>query len=125
MKFNERFKEWVKNNNIKQIDIANKLDVNKSYISNVISGRVPPSEKLIEELVNMSGKSSTWWLFGVDKYDNLHSLNEMINILIDNQDIKENGFISDDVWNILKSILVKEINVKLDNKYPDRKKRQE
>ena len=122
MDFNVRFKKWLTENDIKQIDIANRIDVGRSYISNVIAGRVPPSEKLIEEIVKMSGKNSHYWLFGIDEYDNLHSLNKVLNLLIDNGDIKEDGKISEEDWNVIKTFLMKEINIKLDAKYPNRKK---
>ena len=72
MNFNERLKMWLANSDVKQIDIANKLGVNKSFVSNIVSGRNKPSDKFLDVLEEMSGKSTHWWLFGTDAYDNLH-----------------------------------------------------
>lgn len=47
MDFNIWFKQWLHDNDIKQIDIAKKLNVDRNYISNIVNGRTPPSEKLL------------------------------------------------------------------------------
>ena len=49
----------------------------------------------------------------------------MINLFISNGTIKEDGNIDEDTMNILTTMLKKEINVKLDTKYPNRKKAQD
>lgn len=116
MEFSKRFKEWIKENKIKQIDLANKLGVNKSYISNVAAGRVAPNKQLVDLLVDMSGKSCNWWLHGVDEYDNLHSLNMVVNALIESGQIRSDGSYDDDIKEMLVMLLNKEIQVKLDKK---------
>lgn len=75
MEFKDRLKNWLKDNNIKQIDIANKANVNKSYISNVIAGRVTPSENLVNFLSEISGHSIHWKLF------NFFIIYKIINII--------------------------------------------
>lgn len=121
MNFNERFKKWILENNIKQIDIANKLGVNKSYISNVISGRVPPSEKIINELVEMSGKNEHWWLFGKEEYDNLDSLNSLLDNLIERELIDKDGNMNETIYNSIQAVLKAEIEHKLEIKYKKNK----
>lgn len=113
MEFKDRLKEWISENNIKQIDIAEKANVNKSFISNLVSGRVNPSEHIINTLAEMSGHSVHWWLFGKEDYDNLNSLNEMINLFIKLGKIDSNGNYSEDVKNALLGIMNDEIKDKL------------
>jgi transcriptional regulator with XRE-family HTH domain len=115
MEFKDRLKNWLKDNNIKQIDIANKANVNKSYISNVIAGRVPPSENLVNFLSEISGHSIHWWLFGKEEYDNLNSLNETINLLIKLGKIDSNGNYSEDIKEMLINLMNDEIKDKLED----------
>ena len=116
MNFNERLKMWLANSDVKQIDIANKLGVNKSFVSNIVSGRNKPSDKFLDVLEEMSGKSTHWWLFGTDEYDNLHSLNELINVLIDNGLIDDKGNMSDSTRETIIEMLDSEIKEKLEAK---------
>lgn len=113
MEFRDRLNEWMRDNKIRQIDIANKANVNKSYISNIVNGKQPPSENFIEVLAEMSNHSVHWWLFGKEEYDNLDSLNMLINTFIKSGDIKEDGTYDEDIENILKTMLDKEIRDKI------------
>jgi len=113
MDFKDRLNEWMHESNIKQIDIANKAKVSKSYISTLATGKKQPSENIIEILAEMSEHSVHWWLFGKEAYDNLDSLNMLINTFIKSGDIKEDGTYDKDIENILKTMLDKEIRVKL------------
>lgn len=114
MEFNERLRTWIAQNDIKQVDLAKKMGVNKSFISNIVSGRNKPSDKFLDMLEEISGKSSHWWLFGTDEYDNLYSLNELINVLIDNSLIDEQGNMSDSTRKTIIEMLDSEIQDKLD-----------
>ena len=116
MDFKDRLNEWMHENKIKQIDIANKANVSKSYISTVATGRKQPSENLIEILAEMSEHSVHWWMFGKEEYDNLDSLNVLINTFIKSGDIKEDGTYDKDTKDMLIIMLNKEIRVKLKNK---------
>ncbi|NFK66103.1 helix-turn-helix transcriptional regulator [Clostridium botulinum] len=113
MDFNERLKIWMKENGIKQIDIASKADVTKGYVSNVVTGKIPPSNTLIQTLAKMSNKSVHWWLFGEDEYKGLASLNALIDTFIKSKEIKEDGTYDKDIEMILKTMLDKEIRDKL------------
>jgi len=116
MEFSERLSNWMRENKIKQKDIADKAKVNKSYISNIVNGKQPPSDNVIEVLTEMSSHSCHWWLFGKEEYDNLDSLNMLVNTFILNGQIKEDGSYDEDIQLILKTMLDKEIKVKLQNK---------
>jgi len=116
MNFTDRLIKWMKDNNIKQKDIADKANVDKSYISNIVNGKQSPSDNIIESLTEMSGYSSHWWLFGKEEYDNLDSLNMIINTFITNGEIKQDGTYDKDIEKMLKIMLDKEIKSKLKNK---------
>ena len=125
MKFNERLIEFMNENRYEQKDIVSKCKVNKSTLSQIINDKRSPNIEFLTELSNLSKKSINWWLFGVDEYNNLFSLNELIDFFIDKKYIDIDGNMDKTTYDMLNSMLIKEINVKLDNKYPERKKRQE
>jgi transcriptional regulator with XRE-family HTH domain len=113
MEFSDRLSNWMRENKIRQIDIANKAKVNKSYISNIVNGKQSPSDNIIDVLVEMSNHSSHWWLFGKEEYDNLDSLNMLINTFIKSGEIKEDGSYDKDIEKILHTMLDKEIRDKI------------
>lgn len=113
MEFTDRINNWMRENKIKQKDIASKAKVDKSYISNIVNGKQSPSENIIEVLAEMSQHSVHWWLFGKEEYDNLDSLNMLINTFISSGDIKADGTYDKSIEDILKTMLDKEIRTKL------------
>ena len=125
MQFNERVKQYMAEHGIKQTEIIKRTGMSKGNVSNIIAGRIKPNEEFINALCEISNKSAHWWLFGVDEYDNLYSLNELIDFFIEKNDIKENGDMDNETWDILCTMLKKEINNKLDKKYLNRKKAQD
>lgn len=116
MDFIERLKNFMNETSLKQIDIANKTGMSRGSISNILSGKRNPNEKLLVELSKISGKSINWWLFGEEEYKGLASLNMLIDTFIESGEIKEDGTYDDDIGNILKTMLDKEIKVKLQKK---------
>ena len=114
MEFEERLKKWINDNNIKQIDIANKAGVNKSYVSAIVNGKCTPSGNFIEVLSEMSGKSPHWWLHGKDENEGLDSLNALVNLFIYTGEIKQDGTYDEKIKTILVTMLDKEIKDKLD-----------
>lgn len=116
LNFVERINKWMKENNIRQIDLVNQCGMDKSFISNIVNGKKPPSKNFLYALEKISGKSINWWLFGEDEYRGLASLNMLIDTLIESGEIKEDGTYDNDIENILKTMLDKEIRVKLQNK---------
>lgn len=116
MNFVKRLNDWMTENNIRQVDLANMCNMDKGFISNIVKGKKTPSKNFLLELERISGKNTNWWMFGKNEYDNLDSLNMLINTLIDTGEIKEDGTYDDDIESILKTMLDKEIKVKLKNK---------
>lgn len=114
MNFLERFKKYIKDNDIKQVDIAKKANISRANVSNVLSGRRQPSEELLTALSEISGKSINWWLHGSDEYNNLYALNELIDFFIKNGHIKQDGSMDEETKQIMHTMLEKEIRVKLE-----------
>ncbi|MDB2150569.1 helix-turn-helix domain-containing protein [Clostridium butyricum] len=116
MDFTEKINNWMKENNVRQIDLANMCNMDKGYISNIVKGKKNPSKKFLLALEKASGKDTNWWMFGKDSYDNLDSLNMLINTFIESGEIKTDGTYDKEIEIILKTMLDKEIRVKLQNK---------
>ena len=119
--FLDRLTAYMKDSDIKQKDILNKNDsLSKSYVSMVVNGKRQPNTEFLNAISELSGKSINWWLHGVDNYDNLYSLNSLIDFFINNNSIKENGDMDEETRKILYTMLEKEIRVKLNNKKAQR-----
>ena len=118
MSFLERLKNYMSVSNIKQIDIINKnKSLSKGYVSMVVNGKRQPNTEFLNALSQLSGKSINWWLHGKDDYDNLYSLNTLLDFFIDNGSIDRNGNMDDETKDIIDTMLKKEIRVKLQKKY--------
>lgn len=113
--FDERLRIYMSENNISQIELSNKLGLTRGYISAVYNGKKAPSKNFIQSMAKLSGKSETWWMTGKEVYDNLDSLNALINTLINTGDIKPDGSMNDDIRMIINTMIDKEIKVKLEN----------
>ena len=116
MDFIERLKKYMSDNKIKQIDLSNRTGMSRGSISNILSGKRTPNEKLLTLLSEMSGKTINWWLFGEDEYTGLSSLNMLIDTFIEDGSIKDDGTYDDDTKLVLKTMLDKEIRVKIRKK---------
>lgn len=116
MNFLERLNKYMEDNNLRQIDLAQKCNMNKSYISGVLSDKRTPNIEFLTALSNMSGKSINWWLYGTEQRENLYALNKLIDMFIADGDIKENEEIDPETLGMLHTMLEKEIKLKFKNK---------
>lgn len=117
MNFLERLISYMNDNNVKQIDIINKnTSLTKGYVSMVVNGKRQPNTEFLNALSELSGKSINWWLHGVEKYDNLYSLNELLDFFIENGSIDKDGNMDTETKDMIDTMLKKEIRVKLQNK---------
>lgn len=113
MNFLERLERYMSDNNLRQIDLVDKCNSSKSYISGLLSGKRTPNIEFLTELSNISGKSINWWLYGEEIRPDLYALNELINFFISKGDIKPNGEMDEETKKILFTMLEKEIKGKL------------
>lgn len=117
MNFIERLNSVMKEQNIKQKDITEKLGITKGYVSRVCNGAKRPSTEFINAISELTGKSTHWLLFGKEEYDNLDSLNMYINTCIEKGLIDKDGNMTPKTRNAINALLDSEIDDKLQRKY--------
>lgn len=103
------------NNNIEEIlsstiEEKEKNDLIKSL--NYINDEYAKLESL-ENLTEVDN-SEYRWSNGKDKDDNLNSFNELLNTLISNGDIREDGTYDKDIELIIKTMIDREIKLKIE-----------
>ena len=113
MDFVDRLLEYMKKNNLKENDIAKLSGLSRGAISDIVSRNRGANDKLLQALSKHSGRSVNWWLEGCEDYDNLYSLNKLIDLFIEDGSIEEDGSMSEEIWQVLCTMLKKEINVKI------------
>ena len=92
------------------------MSLTKGYVSMVVNGKRQPNTEFLNALSELSGKSINWWLHGVENYDNLYSLNELLDFFIENGSIDKDGNMDEETKDMIDTMLKKEIRVKLQNK---------
>ena len=112
----ERIIKLMKDKNILQKDLVNEMKCSKGYISGVCNGTKSPSEKFINSLSKLSGKSAHWILYGKEDGDDLDALNSVINLYIEAGVITSVDKIDVETRKTLNKVLDTEIQKKLDKK---------
>lgn len=115
-----RINKLMKDKNILQKDLASEMQCSKGYVSGVCNGSKSPSEKFINSLSKLSGKSIHWILYGKEDGDDLDTLNSVINLYIETGTITSVDKIDDETRETLNKVLDTEIQKKLDkNRHRD------
>lgn len=115
--FIDRLHKYMRDNDLSQLEVADMLNSSSSYISLLLSGKRNPSGKFMQRLVDVSGLPSSYWINGTDEeVCTLQNLNKLVDMLIDNGMINENGEMDDNIKNMLDSMLKAEIATKIENK---------
>ena len=92
------------------------MQCSKGYVSGVCNGTKSPSEKFINSLSKLSGKSVHWILYGKEDGDDLDALNSVINLYIETGTITSVENINTEIRENLNKLLDVEIQKKLDKK---------
>ena len=111
-----RINELMKEKRILQKDLVAEMQCSKSYVSGVCNGTKSPSEKFINSLSKLSGKSVHWILYGKEDGDDLDALNSVINLYIEAGVITSVDKIDTETRKTLNKVLDTEIQKKLDKK---------
>ena len=111
-----RINELMKEKRILQKDLVAEMQCSKSYVSGVCNGTKSPSEKFINSLSKLSGKSVHWILYGKEDGDDLDALNSVINLYIEAGVITSVDKIDAETRKTLNKVLDTEIQKKLDKK---------
>ena len=111
-----RINELMKEKHILQKDLVTEMQCSKGYVSGVCNGTKSPSEKFINSLSKLSGKSVHWILYGKEDGDDLDALNSVINLYIEAGVITSVDKIDTETRKTLNKVLDTEIQKKLDKK---------
>ena len=111
-----RINELMKEKRILQKDLVAEMQCSKGYVSGVCNGTKSPSEKFINSLSKLSGKSVHWILYGKEDGDDIDTLNSVINLYIENELITSVDGITEEIRETLNKVLDAEIQKKLDKK---------
>ena len=111
-----RINELMKEKCILQKDLVAEMQCSKGYVSGVCNGTKSPSEKFINSLSKLSGKSVHWILYGKEDGDDLDALNSVINLYIEVGVITSVDKIDAETRKTLNKVLDTEIQKKLNKK---------
>lgn len=114
--FIDRLHKYMRDNDLSQVEFSKKIGCTKAYISMLLAGKRNPSSNFMERLAAKTNLPSSYWLHGDSKSDTLDNLNKLINMLLDNGMIDENGEMDDNIKNMLDSMLKAEIATKVENR---------
>lgn len=62
----QRLKFLLEQNRVTQVELARRLDTEKAYLSKVLSGKLPLTERFVNKLVLDLGISKDWLMHGTD-----------------------------------------------------------
>ena len=111
-----RINNYLESNHMSKSDLAKIANVSKSYVTMLLKGERAINIEILKALSELSGKSIDWWLHGTDQYLNLQSLNDLIDTFIENGYIKSDCSMEAEYKIMLDTMLLKEINLKLQKK---------
>lgn len=115
MDLKEKVKIYRKENKLTQQEFAKQLKISRGYLSDIESGRTKGSLSFINSLADVTKLSFNYWSgnedIAIHQYEGLDTL---LNIMIDANAIKKGEKISEENWAILKGMLEREIDLKLE-----------
>ena len=92
--FPERLREAMDDQGIKQVELAEKLDSVQSYISQILSGKKMPSDRMVKDMAEILGVNLEWLLNGTGpKKPDLSREEEMSEIISKVLSQKDNSFV--------------------------------
>lgn len=116
--FAQRLKDYRKdlsmkrNEKVGQEQLAHELGISKGNIGDLERGQRPPSKRVLVKLVEHSGKSLSYWMDGVQKYEAPNSVDLVLDRMIEKGIIKDTN-LSSEAWEIIKKAVILEIERKL------------
>ena len=89
--FGDRLSELIDDLNMKKVQFAQEIDVDQSYISQMISGKRKPSDRVIRDICRVGGVNKEWLCDGIGEKkstpDSLDALADAHNLSIRDRDI--------------------------------------
>lgn len=115
MDFKEKLKIYRKENNLTQKQLADKLGTSRSTIAETERGNIKGTIEFINKLSKVSNLPITYWAKDSSdiSYESYQALDVLINAMIENGLIKDDGKIPDKDKDIVISVLEQEIKLKI------------
>lgn len=89
--FGERLNELIADLKMKKVQFAQEIDVDQSYISQMISGKRKPSDRVIRDICRVGGVNKEWLCDGTGHKksipDSLDALADAHNLSVKDRDI--------------------------------------
>ena len=117
MKLSEKIKNYRIENNLTQKELSEKLNVSRTLIAGTETDKIKGTVKFLTKLSDLSGKSITYWMDAETEknYKTYEALDILLDAMIDSKMIKADGKIGDMELRLIKSVLEKEIVLKIKN----------
>lgn len=111
----DKVREFRKESNLTQQQLAEKLNMKRTAITEIESGRVKGTLEFINKISELSGKPISYWADSeVEKnYKAYEALDILIDAMIDSGMIKEDGKIGENETKLIISVLEKEVAYKI------------
>jgi transcriptional regulator with XRE-family HTH domain len=118
MNFKEKFKQYRIENKLTQKEFANRLDISRTGVADIESGRIKGTVKLMNKLAEVTGKPISYWMDTESEanYKTYESLDILIDAMIDSGMIGEDGKVGDRESKLILAVLEKEILLKIKRK---------
>lgn len=120
MNLGDKIKAYRIENKLTQKQLAEKLEVSRSNIAEIESGRIKGTVKFISKLSEVTNTPLSTWTDDVNtdtlKYIQYEALDVLLNSLIDTGIVGEDGKLNDMAKKLVINVLEKEILLKIKNK---------
>lgn len=118
MNFADKIKEFRNENSLTQNELAEKLDISRTQLAMIETGKRPVTKAVINKLVEISGRSLKSWLdnteYDESSYKEMTALSMLLDYMIDKGIIKTIDDVDNETEHIMK-IVKEEVKIKLKN----------
>lgn len=120
MNLGDKIKAYRVENKLTQKQLAEKIEVSRSNIAEIESGRIKGTVKFISKLSEVTNTPLSTWTNDVNidtlKYTQYEALDVLLNSLIDTGIVGKDGKLNDMAKKLVINVLEKEILLKIKNK---------
>lgn len=111
--FGEKVKFVRKDMGLTQEEFSKMIGISRGYLSDIERGKIKGTVSMMNKLSDITGKPITFFMGENVKVSQYDTLDQAIDLLINNNEISLNGEISDWGKEMLLKVLEKEIQLKL------------
>ena len=113
-----KVKKYREENDITQEKLGRIMGMGRTNIAQIERGKIKGTMKFVTKMAEISHTNVSYWLDDeIEKhYNTYESLDIIADALIDNGNVKEDGKITDDDLQLLRTVLEKEFKLKIKRK---------